>query len=149
MTASWPACDVDELESRRPSNRRPVGLPAASDEALALGFAARHAEDVRYVAAWGRWHVWDAWRWRRDETLEVRDKVRALCREGTEACDSRREAAGVASARTVSAVERLAQADRRLAATVEQWDSDPWLLNTPRGVYDLRSGLSRPARCAA
>ena len=44
------------------------------------------------------------------------------------------------SAKTVAAVERMARADRRLAATVDQWDADPWLLNTPAGVIDLRTG---------
>src|SRR5262249_22960439 len=32
------------------------------------------------------------------------------------------------------------------AATTDQWDVDPWLLNTPGGVVDLRSGKIRPAR---
>ena len=49
----------------------------------------------------------------------------------------------VASAKTVSAVERLARADRRLAATISQWDHDPWLLNTQTGVVDLRTGRIR------
>jgi putative DNA primase/helicase len=43
-------------------------------------------------------------------------------------------------------VERLARADRRLAATVEQWDHDPWLLNTPSGIVNLKDGLLRPTR---
>jgi putative DNA primase/helicase len=47
-------------------------------------------------------------------------------------------------ARTVQAVERLARADRRLAATVDQWDADPWLLNTPGGVVNLKTGGLRP-----
>ena len=42
--------------------------------------------------------------------------------------------------------ERLAKADRRLAATSEQWDADPWLLNTPDGIIDLRTGNMRIAR---
>jgi putative DNA primase/helicase len=46
----------------------------------------------------------------------------------------------------VSAVERLARADRHHAATAEQWDIDPWLLNTPGGVVDLRTGVIRPAK---
>ncbi len=46
----------------------------------------------------------------------------------------------IASAKTVAAVERLAKADRRHAATVDQWDAMPWLLNTPDGVVDLRTG---------
>jgi putative DNA primase/helicase len=46
----------------------------------------------------------------------------------------------------VTAVERLARSDRRLAATVDQWDRDPWLLNTPDGTIDLRTGECRPHR---
>ena len=46
----------------------------------------------------------------------------------------------IATAQTVAAIERLARADRRHAATVEQWDADPWLLNTPGGTVDLRTG---------
>ena len=46
----------------------------------------------------------------------------------------------IASAKTVAAIERLARADRRHAATVEQWDADPWVLNTPSGIVDLRTG---------
>jgi phage/plasmid-associated DNA primase len=30
------------------------------------------------------------------------------------------------------------RADRWHAATVDLWDADPWLLNTPGGVADLR-----------
>jgi putative DNA primase/helicase len=52
-------------------------------------------------------------------------------------------ARAIASARTVAAVEKLARADRRLAATVEQWDCDSWLLNTPGGTLDLRTGETR------
>ena len=44
----------------------------------------------------------------------------------------------------MAAVERLAQADPRLATTVDVWDADPWLLNTPDGVVDLRTGNLRP-----
>ena len=51
--------------------------------------------------------------------------------------------ASIASAKTVTAVERLARTDRRIAATVDQWDRDLWLLNTPKGVVDLRTGRIR------
>src|ERR1700745_2596827 len=40
----------------------------------------------------------------------------------------------------------LAMDDRRLAATTEQWDADPWLLNTPDGVVNLRTGKLREHR---
>jgi putative DNA primase/helicase len=37
-------------------------------------------------------------------------------------------------------VERLAKADRRLAAEFQVFDADPDLLNTPEGIVDLRTG---------
>jgi putative DNA primase/helicase len=50
------------------------------------------------------------------------------------------------SAKTVAAVERLARSDQRLAATVDQWDRDPWLLNTPAGTVELKTGEMREHR---
>jgi putative DNA primase/helicase len=37
----------------------------------------------------------------------------------------------LASAKTVAGIERLSKADRRLAATAEQWDDTDEILNTP------------------
>lgn len=45
----------------------------------------------------------------------------------------------------MSAVEKLTSADRQVAASVDQWDGDPWLLNTPTGTVDLRTGELRPS----
>ena len=113
--------------------------PAFTDEALALHFAEQHA-DLRYVAAWSRWLVWNGRQWLFDDTLHSFDLARRICREAATECNKRRMASALASAKTVAAVERLAKADRRVAATVGQWDTDPWLLNTPAGIVDLRTG---------
>jgi putative DNA primase/helicase len=43
-------------------------------------------------------------------------------------------------------IAERSRSDRRIAATINQWDSDPWLLNTPGGVIDLRTGQTRPNR---
>ncbi|MGH7119956.1 MAG: phage/plasmid primase, P4 family [Acetobacteraceae bacterium] len=126
-----------------PGDDRP---PEFSDEALALRFTARHADDLRYVAAWGRWHRWTGSVWRPDDTLHVFDLARAICREAAAQCPDPHAAPRIASAQTVAAVERLARADRRHAATSDQWDFDPWLLNTPGGIVDLRTGERREHR---
>jgi putative DNA primase/helicase len=102
-------------------------LPPAAEDAIALAFAERHDHELRYVAAWGRWLCFDGTRWQHDDTLHTFDRARAICREV--ALDSEKSARALASAKTVAAVERLAKADRRLAATAAQWDSDGWLLN--------------------
>jgi putative DNA primase/helicase len=70
--------------------------------------------------------------------------AREVCREAATECSEPRIAAAIASAKTVAAVEKLAKADPRHAATTEQWDANPWLLNTPGGVVDLRTGQLRP-----
>jgi putative DNA primase/helicase len=42
--------------------------PAFSDEDLALRFAARHKDDLRYVAVWNKWLRWDGQKWSFDKT---------------------------------------------------------------------------------
>ncbi len=111
-----------ELEDARP--------PEFSDEALALRFSAKHADDLCYVAAWSRWHRFDGTRWKVDDTLHAFDLARAVCRAASSQAGDKRIRAALASAKTVAAVERLTKADRRHAATVAQWDAGDWLLNT-------------------
>ena len=117
-------------------------LPPTAEEALALAFAARHAADLRHVARWGRWLSFDGVRWLFDDTLHAFDRARDICRETALECD--KPASAVASAKTVAAVERLAKADRRLAATAAQWDATPLLFNTSDSTVDLRNGTDRP-----
>jgi putative DNA primase/helicase len=76
--------------------------------------------------------------------MHVTFLVRRICREASKGCNRLRQARAIASAAKVANVEKLAKADPRLAATVDQWDADPWLLNTPDGVVDLKSGAVRP-----
>src|SRR5262245_14697493 len=113
--------------------------PAFTDEALALRFADDHEHDLRYVAAWGRWIVYNDKQWLVDETLKHLDLARKICRTAAAKCNKPSTATALASAKTVAAITSLARADRKIAATVDQWDTDPWLLNTPTGVIDLRT----------
>jgi putative DNA primase/helicase len=144
---------VIDLETKRPigaeliANAAPdeARPPAFSDEALALRFAERHQDELRFVAPWGRWLFWSGTHWRFDDTLLGFDFARHICREAAAECNKPNHATAIASAKTVAAVDRLARADRRIAATTDRWDADPWLLNTPGGVVDLRTGQARPA----
>jgi putative DNA primase/helicase len=129
--------DVVEIDHRPPE---------FTDEALALRFAETYADRLRYVASWSRWLYWDGRRWQPDSTLLAFDFARKVCREVSATCNKKRVAVVIASAKTVAAVERLAKADRRIAATVDQWDSDVWLLNTPKGTINLRTGALQPHR---
>jgi putative DNA primase/helicase len=114
-----------------------------TEDALALAFTRRYHRDWRYVAAWGRWLVWDGHRWRTEDTLAATDLTRGVCRHAAVHADNPKIAAKLATSGTVGGVERLARADRRHAATTAEWDADPWLLNTPGGVVDLKTGRQR------
>lgn len=103
------------------------GLPQSSEDALALMFAERHAGHLRYVAAWAQWLDYGGGTWCKDDTLHVFDRAREICREVAMAYA--KTPGALTAAKTVVAVERLARSDRRLAATAEQWDADPWLVN--------------------
>jgi putative DNA primase/helicase len=116
-------------------------IPPSAEEALALEFAARHESHLRFVAKFGRWLSFDGVRWQHDDTLHAFDYAREICREVARECE--KNAVVVASAKTVAAVERLARADRRLAATTDQWDAQLWLLTDARSTIDLRSGIAR------
>ncbi len=119
-----------------------------ADESLALRFTGQHEHDLRYVHLGGRWLRWDGRRWRTDETLETFDLARAIARAASaEIVESKgppKVASSVASAKTVAAIERLARADRCHATRTDDWDADPWLLNTPGGTVDVRTGRLRP-----
>jgi putative DNA primase/helicase len=122
--------------------------PQFSEEALALRFSRKYADDLRYVDRLGHWIRWDGMRWVEDDTLRVFDLSRGICREVSAECSNTEKATAMklASKATSAAVERLAAADRRHAATVSQFDADPWLLNTPTGTINLRTGEVREHR---
>jgi putative DNA primase/helicase len=134
--------EIIDFDTRRARANDDVS-PEFTDDSIALRFAEEYDGSHRYVAALGKWFLWDGMRWKTDDTLAARNNARLICRRAATQCNSPRTAKNIASSKTVSGVERLAQADRRLAATVDQWDADPWLLNTPAGIVDLRSGELR------
>ncbi len=114
--------------------------PEYADDALGLRFTEIFSPALRFVATWNRWMIWDGAVWKKDDTLRVYDLIRRSCRAiGGEAKEPKVRAA-LASGSTIAAVEKLVRSDRRHAAAADDWDADPWLLNTPGGVVDLHTG---------
>lgn len=135
--AEPPPLEDDDRDIGPDDGEMPAGF---TDDALALDFTRRHGDRFRFVAGWGKWFEWIGTHWREEGTLAVFDLARHVCRDASTRAESPKVASTVAKATTIAAVERLARADRQHAATVGQWDTDPWLLNTPAGVVDLRTG---------
>ena len=121
--------------------------PEFSDEALAQRFAERHGDELRYVAMWRHWYAWTGVRWKQDTTLNAFDRARAICRAASSDADKPNIKTALASAKTVTSVERLAKVDQRTAATTDQWDADPDTFNTeamPPGRDGGKIGETNP-----
>lgn len=139
--------DEEGAESHRAQN------VDVSEDFIAEAFSRRHRDDARYCAAWGKWLLWDGTRWQVDDRLRAFDLARTVCRDvlrlkllDRRLTDRQRDSLKqrLGSAQTVAAVLKLAASDPRHAVRVDELDADPWLLSTPGGVVDLRTGSMLP-----
>lgn len=129
----------NNLVSREPGAAIPI-----SEDDIALSFADVHSAGIRYVDEWARWLEWRDGSWHVDKTISVFDLIRCHVRSYAGSLPNQ-DARKLTNAKTVAAVEKLAKSDRRIAASADVWDADDWLLNTPGGVVDLRTGALRQA----
>ena len=123
----------------------PFDAKNPSEDGIALAFVEAH-RDHRYVPPWNRWLRWDGMRWQHDSTGLVYDRIRTLVRTVVEGGKAERT---TANASFVGGVERLLRTDQRIVVLPEALDADPWCLNTPTGIVDLRTGAVRPHDPAA
>jgi P4 family phage/plasmid primase-like protien len=123
-----------------------------SDRAMSNRLVTQHGHEMKFCDALGGWLVWQGTHWAKDETMQIHDwagKIMArasaevLQRPDFSSSKADKLADRLASNNGRSAVVNYARADRRVAVSTTDFDSDPWLLNTPAGVVDLRSGEMR------
>jgi putative DNA primase/helicase len=127
------------------------------DTGNAQAFAQLHGTDYRYDRLRHQWHKWDAHRWkivtgsahdnamhssimaRRQAAavIDDEDQVKALVRHCSSSQNDGKIKSGLARAATFPLLE--------WASDVEL-DDDPWILGTPNGVVDLRTGTLRDGR---
>lgn len=150
---------VGELDKLRKAKRRELyeadlnrrggdadASPEHSDDDVARRFVDEHHDRLRFDRTRDCWMVDDGPRWRAAKKSEIHGLIRETVRRIAARCPDMTMRRMLAGARVIEACERLARSDVRLAATAEQWDADPMLLNTPDGTIDLRTGLLRPHR---
>jgi len=135
-----------------------------SDDGLALEMG-RKWGDGRHVALFARWLFFDGQRWEQDERLlhltRTRDYLRAKADEIVRWAQKKVEAGEdgdklvetaeaiakqLRTATKVANIASLARSNPTQVASVGQWDADPWLLGTPGGTVDLRTGRLQQAR---
>lgn len=136
-----------ERKAKPAGNPRDLDGFDLTEDGVALAFLNRFKDLLRYCYHTGAWYQWNGSIWRREETKLAFSWARLVCREIAREGDAEDKLkATLARAATAAAVERFAQSDRAFAVTSEIWDRDLWLLGTPGGTVDLRTGMRQPAR---
>lgn len=124
----------------------PPGPPAEdctlTDDGNGRMLIDRFGDRIRYIADQRQWLNWDGSRWRRDhDGAAVSEYVKALARAmPADSKDLRRHRGYSLSARGCACALQMARTDPRIRVDAAALDADPWIINTPAGVVDLRTG---------
>jgi putative DNA primase/helicase len=133
------------LSDDPPDSEPPAKREVKTEDAIAAIFAEKFKDRLRYCHDTGAWFEWDNNTWRMQKTPLAFHWVREICRDVAQDNNSAKVKAVLGKASTAGSVERFARADPALAVTADIWDQDHFLLGTPSGTVDLRTGELRPA----
>jgi P4 family phage/plasmid primase-like protien len=137
--------DVD-LSTLDAPDDAPATSPRYSDVWLAEEVVKEHGDVIRYASEDGKWYVWTGKTWEKDLRGKALELIKGtLCRIAMDrrAVGDRKaveESKAIASNGKKNAVESLLKHAPGVAIALKSFDADPWLLNTPDGIVDLRSG---------
>lgn len=114
---------------------------------IAYKLAASYQERLMHVHGLG-WHYWDNSCWKEDKTGRATRAVLAVLRkalaDSLNEPDLRQDVRKCESASGIEGVLRIAKSLPELAATPEQLDANPYLLNVANGTLDLHTMQLRP-----
>lgn len=117
-----------------------------SQSALSRRWTLADGQNWRYTAEWGYWFKWDGSRWRIDRTREATESskifIGQVCREIIENEEDVPESLqrAMSSNDYINSLLALASSDRYHATASDQWDRDNFLLGTPGGTVNLKTG---------
>lgn len=135
--------DLREKERQlRTERRATLSNDIVTEDSAAVLFVEQHGDNLRFCHSTGAWFRWNEVRWVRDQTGVAFQWARELARKLAENQDERKRYITNKVAFS-SGVERFAKSDSKIAVTMDYWDADPWLLGTPGGTVDLRTGQLR------
>jgi putative DNA primase/helicase len=134
-----------EFEQRRGSASEGSNGDLLTEDWAARTFAERHAGELLFCHDTAKWHTWTGAAWTPNRCGLAFQYARQLARE---MCVNETAKTRFIASKTsfAAGVERFARSDPVFAVTIEGWDADPWLLGTPGGTVDLRTGELRPAK---
>ena len=116
-----------------------------TEDSTALAFTGCYRDRLLFDHDISKWFVWTGSRWQCERTCLAFSWARDLARELAKSVPEKVRLIA-SKAAFAGNVERFARADRAFAVTSDIWDSDGYLLGTPAGTVDLRTGELREAR---
>lgn len=126
--------------SRRFEPSPSIANDIVTEDSAAMQFVDLHGKSLRYCHSSGGWYRWNGVYWERDQTGCAFQWARELARQLGEDQDKRSRYITNKTS-FASGVERFCKSDPAVAVTIDYWDRDPWLLGTPGGTVDLRTGV--------
>lgn len=117
-----------------------------TEDGLARALIDRHSDDLRYCPQRSSWLRWDGHRWQWDDAGHHRELIKGIARQLPDNDTWVAHRKRMLTARGVAGVASLAATDAAVVTPASLLDADPWVLNTPTGIADLRDGSLRPTR---
>lgn len=131
-------------------------LQRHTDDGNAILYVELHGHDVRFAVDAKQWYAWDGQRWQASADTLIEDRARQTTRaladlarditDDQQRVTALRHATSSGSANRIAAIPKLARSDSRIGVRTREFDADPYLLNTPTGILDLRTGVETPHR---
>lgn len=117
-----------------------VNPSEVSEDMIAQTFTREYGDSMRFDHDVGKWYQWQATHWRPLTIPAAFHYAREI---------GRRLGAGkraTCKAAVAGGAEKFARADPAHAVTSEIWDNDPWLIGTPNGTLNLKTGKMHSPR---
>jgi putative DNA primase/helicase len=131
---------AERQASKRAKAAKKSAFPSITEDGAALEFARLYRGKLLFDHDAGAWFEWTGCHWKPEATGLAFEWARQLARKLSDG-----QPPSIRKTAFASGVERFARVDRIFAVTSEHWDRDPFLLGTPDGTVDLRTGVLRPA----
>jgi putative DNA primase/helicase len=136
-----------EDSAKRNRKAASAGTNIVTEDGAACRFADLHGDKLRFCHDTGSWFEWDGSIWRQNRMGLAFHWARELAR-GLSESEPDKVRYVTSKASFAASVERFARHDPAFAVTADYWDNDPFLLGTPGGTVDLKTGAMRPGRPA-
>jgi P4 family phage/plasmid primase-like protien len=115
-----------------------------TDAWLAARFIGRHKGEYRFCEETGKWLRWDGTKWEQGSNADAQHATSLLAQEASLGATTKEQLRWCLSLNAVRAGATYAALDPEIRVSLSDLDKDPWVLNTPGGVVDLRTGAMLP-----